>query len=226
MKPEPKPKVTSIRHDDSHRLIPSRYSDRSVLERLTRDGRHLEELFELDGATNDRLLGEANLLPGISVHELLFGVSYAWIVNAAFTHPQPLGGRFTGPERGAWYAAFELETALTEMTFHKSQELREIDWPEPEAFTFDDYLADFRAEFHDIRGSAAFATYLDPDSYTASQNLARELLASGSAGIVYPSVRRRRGICLVCFRPALVTNVRQGQTVTLTLSAHADADGH
>jgi len=226
MKSEPKSNVTFIRQDDSHRLIPSRYSDRSVLERLTSDGRHLEELFELDGATNDRLLGEANLLPGISVHELLFGVSYAWIVNAAFAQAQPLGGRFTGPERGAWYAAFELDTSLAGMTSHKSEELREINWPEAETFTFDDYLADFRAEFHDIRGSAGFARYLDPDSYAASQNLARELLASGSAGIVYPSVRRPRGTCLVCFRPALVTNVRQRQTVTLTLSAHADGDVH
>ncbi len=211
-----KPEVTTIRQDDTHRLIPSRYGDASVMRRLAEDDRQLNEIFELDGATNDRLLGEANLLPGISVHELLFGVPHAHIVNVAFTRAHPAGSRFNGPERGAWYAAFELETAQAEIAFHKTQELQEINWREPETFTFDDYLADFRADFHDVRGDHDHADCLDPSSYVSSQRLARELLASGSAGIVYPSVRRSGGTCIVCFRPALITNVRQDRTVTFS----------
>jgi RES domain-containing protein len=205
------PATTDVRQDDTHRLIPSRYSDESVLTRLADNDQQLSELFELDGATNDRLLGEANLLPGISVHELLYGVTYAHIVNAAFTHAHPSGSRFNSPERGAWYAAFELETAQAEVTFHKAQELAEINWSEPEEFKFDDYLADFRTEFHDLRSDQAFADCLDPNSYGASQQLARDLLAAGSAGVVYPSVRRSGGTCVACFRPALVTNVRKGE---------------
>lgn len=217
------PKLTTFRQDDTHRLIPHRDSDESVLRRLAEDEHQLEELFELDGATNDRLQGEANLLPGISVHELLFGVTYAHIVNAAFTHAHPAGSRFNGPERGAWYGAFELETSQAEIAFHKAQELQEINWREPETFTFRDYLADFRADFHDIRGDAGDGQYLDPNSYISSQRLASELLASASAGIVYPSVRRPKGTCLVCFRPALVTNVRRNQTVTLVFrDAYSD----
>ncbi len=210
------PKTTAVRQDDTHRLVPSRYSDPTVLERLAEDEHHLRDLFEIEGATNERLLGESNLLPGIGVQELLFGVFRAGIVNAAFTHAHPAGSRFNGPERGAWYAAFELRTARAEVAFHKAQELREIDWREPETFVFDDYMADFRTEFHDLRGDAAYAGCLDPDSYLQSHNLARELLAAGSAGIVYPSVRDRGGTCLACFRPALVTNVRRGRSLKLT----------
>lgn len=210
------PRLVTIRQDDTHRLIPSRQSDESVLERLAEGSDQIEELFELEGATNDRLLGEANLLPGISVHELLFGVPCAHTVNAAFCHAQPAGSRFNGPERGAWYATFELDTARAEVTFHKSQELQEINWHDRESFTFDDYLADSRTDFHDIRGNTAHADSLAPKSYVASQRLARDLLASGSAGIAYPSVRRAKGTCLVCFRPALVTNVRKGQSLTIT----------
>lgn len=209
------PAITALRQDDTHRLIPSFYSEESVLERLAENEADLQDLIELDGATNDRLLGEANLLPGISVHELLFGVAHARIVNAAFTHAHPLGSRFNGPDRGAWYAAFELKTAQTEVAFHKAEELHEIDWREPETFTFDDYLADFRADFHDLRGKA-HSEFLQKDNYGNSQRLAAELLASGSAGIVYPSVRQPRGTCLVCFRPALVTSVRQSRKCTLT----------
>ena len=210
------PNVSTLRQDETHRLIPSRHSEESVLNRLAEDEHALQELFELDGATNDRLLGEANLLPGISVHELLFGVAYAHIVNAAFTHAHPAGSRFNGPERGAWYAAFELETAEAEIAFHKSQELKEIRWTEPETFAFRDYLADFRADFHDIRDDIRYADCLNPSSYEKSQRLAKGLLAAGSAGIIYPSVRRSTGTCLVCFRPALVTNVRRERTGTLT----------
>jgi len=63
------PRVSDVLRDDTHRLIPARYTDRdeSVLGRLTDDPHELNALFELEGATNDRLLGEAGLLPGITV---------------------------------------------------------------------------------------------------------------------------------------------------------------
>jgi hypothetical protein len=215
------PPVSTIHQDDTHRLIPYRYSEEGALHRLTENDEEFSALTELEGATNDRLLGETNRLPGISIHELLFGVKHAEIVNAAFTHSNPLGCRFSVPARGAWYAAFELKTAEAEVAFHKAEELREINWQEPETFTLVDYLADFRSEFHDIRGKAAFKKLLDPDDYLASQLLASDLLAAGSAGIVYPSVRRPKGTCLACFRPALVMHVRQGQTITMTFKSPA-----
>jgi hypothetical protein len=37
----------------------------------------------------------------------------------------------------------------------------------------------------------------------------------GSAGVVYPSVRQSGGTCIVCFRPALVNNVRKGGQVSV-----------
>lgn len=218
MKADRAPKLTRLRQDDTHRLIPARYGGESVLARLAEDDRDLAALFELEGATNERLLGESNRLPGISVHELLFGVSYAHVVNAAFTHARPDGGRFNGPERGAWYAGFDLRTAQAEAAYHKAEELREIAWPETEVFTFADYLADFRGEFHDIRGEQDYIDCVDPLSYDSSQRLARELLDAGSGGIVYPSARRAGGVCIACFRPALVGNVRQDRTVTMTFS--------
>ena len=79
-----------------------------MLARIADDDAHLADIFDLDHATNDRLLAENERRPGIGVRELLFGVPYYRIVNAAFTHAHPFGSRFNGPERGAWYAAFEL----------------------------------------------------------------------------------------------------------------------
>jgi RES domain-containing protein len=209
------PHVSRLLQDDTHRLIPSAYDKESVLNRLTTDSDELAALFELEGATNERLLGEAGLLPGITVRELVFGLSYSHIVNAAFTHAKPFGSRFNGPERGAWYAGFSLETAGIEVAFHKSEELREINWQEKEVFVYADFWVDFRGQFHDIRGDSRFAKCLDPDSYATSQKLAGELLDKGSAGVVYPSVRHSGGTCIACFRPALVNNVRKGGQVSM-----------
>ena len=206
------PPIAVIRQYDTHRLIPSKYSEgASVLVRVASSDEDLAIIFDLDHATNDRLLAENDLLPGIDTHELVFGIPYYRIVNAAFCHAQPLGSRFNGPDRGAWYAAFEVETSQAEVAFHKSVELAEIGWVE-ESVTYDDYLADFSGSFHDIRGNPGFAACHGPGSYLASQALAERLLAAGSLGIAYTSARRPPGECLACFRPALVTNVRKDAT--------------
>jgi RES domain len=219
------PRTSLVRQNDTHRLINSKYSEsgESVLVRIADDDAHLKDIFDLDNATNDRLLAENNLLPGIGIHELVFGVPYFRIVNAAFCHAHPLGSRFNGPDRGAWYAGFELETSQTEVAFHKSVELAETNWFYEEP-TYDDYLADFSAECHDICDDALFAGCLTPDSYLASQDLAFRLLDAGSLGVVYPSVRRKDGTCLACFRPALVMNVRKGPTYLFAWNGRAEPE--
>jgi RES domain-containing protein len=213
------PPLSTVDQDGTHRLIPYRYSDhgRPILDLLAQgDDDLLNVLTELEGATNDRLLGESGRLPGVSAIELVSGFRLAHIVNASFTHARPLGGRFNTPGRGAWYAGFEMQTAQTEVAFHRAAELKEIGWKAEEVSPYIDYLADFRHEFHDIRAATDFVDCLDPNSYTASQRLGVALLNEGSAGIVYPSVRSKDGVCIVCFRPPLVLNVQEGPKVTLT----------
>ena len=208
--------VTNVRRFDTHRLLPAKYSPNfdSVLTRIADDDAHLQLIFELDNATNARLLAEESAGPGISARELVFNVPNYHVINAAFTHANPLGARFSGPDRGAWYAAFLLATAKAEVLFHKSIEFAEVDWKEKEEIDYDDYLADFTAPFHDLRGMEDEA--LSPTSYVRSQQLAAELLALGSQGIVYPSVRNPGGTCVACFRPSIVANVRKSYRYKLT----------
>jgi RES domain-containing protein len=200
--------LTSLRRFDTHRLLPAKYSPNndSVLTRIA-DDEDLPFVFQLDNATNGRLLAEEDRTPGINSRELVFHVPNYRVINAAFTHANPLGARFSTPERGAWYAAFELATAKAEVLFHKSIEFAEINWKEREEIGYDDYLADFTNTFHDLRGIEDEA--LSPTSYKRSQQLAVELMELGSLGIIYPSVRREGGTCLACFRPSVVANVRK-----------------
>ncbi len=143
---------TDLAIRDTHRLIASRFSaSGTVLSRLSAAQGTVTQLMELDDATNDRFLGEEGLLPGIGIRELVYGVRYAHIVNAAFSHASPAGGRFNTPTRGAWYCAFDRATALAEIAFHKLLHLEEISWPEEEVSTSDTYLADLTSSFHDLR---------------------------------------------------------------------------
>jgi RES domain-containing protein len=207
------PPVALVRQFDTHRLVPSRHLPQgdSVLVAISDDDAHLQAIFDLDSATNDRLLAAQQPLPGIGVEELVFGVPHAAVINAAFCHPHPLGSRFNGPTRGAWYAAFDVETAQAEVGFHKSVQLAEIGRFD-DSVTYDDYLADFSAEFHDLRSTSTPRAYLDPESYVESQALAERLLEADSLGVIYPSVRHSGGTCVACFRPALVANVKRGKT--------------
>jgi RES domain-containing protein len=211
------PPLTALRQFDTCRLLPSRFADveDSVLAPLADSDAHLRDLFDLDNATNARLRTQNGGAAGINVDELVFGVPNFRIVNAAFTYAHPQGSRFNDGRRGAWYCAFDAETALAEVSFHKAVEYAEIN-------RFDDsvqyqcMLADFTATFHDLRNQPRYEDCLAADSYVASQTLAERLLDGGSLGILYPSVRREGGVNLACFRPALVGNVRKGAVYRLT----------
>jgi RES domain-containing protein len=214
------PHATLVRLVDAHRLIASRYrpGGESVLALVSDSDADLRALFALDDATNDRLLAEHDLLPGI-------GVPRAGVRRPALPRGQrrlharhPSGSRWNGPDRGAWYAASEVETSQAEVAFHHTVALAEVGRFD-DSVTYDDYLSDVTGFLHDVRGGdARWAACLAPDSYVASQLLAERLLEAGSLGVVYPSVRRAGGTCVACFRPALVAGVRRGPTYRFTWS--------
>jgi hypothetical protein len=209
----------------AHRLIPAKYGTESVLESLSLSPNVLADLSELDAATNERKIAEHGGNTAIGPCELLLGVPEAHIVNAAFTHPGPFGGRFHGPQRGAWYAGFEIETSLAEVGFHKRRFLADGRIQGQHTFDYIEFMADFSGLFHTL-DAAERESCLKPDPvpqcYGDSQALANRLLFEGSNGIVYPSVRRPAGTCIACFRPALVFHPRRGQKFRLKVEAGAD----
>ena len=213
----------------THRLIPTAYATESVLESLQLPAGVINDLTELDAATNERKMAERGGNVAISPGELLYGVPEAHIVNAAFTHPGPFGGRFNDSRRGAWYAGVELETSIAEVAFHKRRFLKDGRISERLSFDYADFLADFSGQFHffdDADRQQCLQPEPIPQCYAPSQALANLLLYSGSNGIVYPSVRRLDGTCIACFRPALVFHPRRGRRYKITAAAEGDEIGN
>ena len=217
--------LTLLRRYDLNRLIPSRFveDEDSVLASIADDYDHLKDLFELDNATNQRLWAELDRMPGIGVDELVFGIPNFRVINAAFTYPRPEGSRFNGPDRGAWYCSFELDTALAEVVFHKTVEYAEINFFN-DTVSYQLYVANFSSEFHDIRSLEDKEKYLNVKSYLDSQLMAEQLLKEGSLGVIYPSVRKTGGTNLVCFRPALVGDVRKTDQFEFTWSGNTQPE--
>jgi len=162
-------------------------------------------VLELETWTNDRVSEQLGILHRIPKDEWVVGRPMSSVTMAAYCHPRLEGGRFNGSDRGAWYAGRDLDTAHAEVVYHRTAELAEIGVFEARVQSRL-YLADFDCTFHDIR--KGHDNLHDPNSYKASQAFAKDLLDSGSNGIIYRCVRRAGGECIACFRPRLVRNVR------------------
>ncbi len=209
----------------THRLIPTAYATESVLETLSLPADVISDLTELDAATNERKIAERGRSPAITPGELLYGVPEAHIVNAAFTHPGPFGGRFNDSRRGAWYAGVKVETSIHEVAFHKRRFLEDGRISGRMSFDYADFLSDFSGHFHfldDAERQQCLQPEPIPQCYGPSQALANALLYSGSSGIVYPSVRYGGGTCIACFRPALVFHPRRGGLYRITVASNED----
>ena len=207
------PPLLFVEAFDTSRLIPSLYSpnEDSVLVDVVHNPKYLQKVFDFDDATNDRLLIEGSEFDKIDETELVAGIPYASVINAAYTHSHKEGNRFSVFNRNAWYAGLNVRTSQIEVIFHRTIELHEMRVYEHES-TYDEYLADFRCQLHDLRGLSEADPILSPTSYVESQKLAEKLFGTGSLGLIYSSVRDAQGTCIACFRPALVTNVRKGVT--------------
>jgi hypothetical protein len=207
----------------THRLIPTLYSEDSVLQTLDLPAQVIANLGELDAATNERVQAERGQSLTIGVGETLQGVPEYRIVNAAFAYAGS-GSRFSDSRRGAWYAGIEIETSFAEVAFHKRRFLQDSRFTDHAAYEYRDFLADFAGAFSHLEESerkACLEPEPVPQCYGPGQALATAILYAGSNGLVYPSVRNPGGTCIVCFRPAMVGFPRRGPRYRLQISAQA-----
>lgn len=196
---------------DTIRLLPSARLRAPALAPLADSDDEFAELAALDEITHGRLAAQNGALAGLDPNELVYGVPNHTFINAAFCYPRPQGNRFNGADRGAWYCAFETQTALAEVAFHLTRALEDTG-SFHNTTDYAELFADFIGTFLDLRGCAADTPCLDPDiavGYPAGQAVAAAARRD-HAGIVYPSVRAAGGTCLAALAPAVVQNVRQG----------------
>jgi RES domain len=194
--------------ETTHRLVASRYPPVGVFDDLTADKDDLAMAFLLEAVTNDRLAVLSRRVPLLPDNEIVQGPG-ATMVMAAFLHADEAGGRFTDGRLGAWYAAFDVDTAIAETLYHCTRRLRLSEEAFPSNIQMRQLVAGIDCALVDIRSEQANRPDLyDHDDYTAAQafGMALRWPASGIGenGIVYDSVRRAGGTNVCIYRPSLI----------------------
>jgi hypothetical protein len=200
----------------SHRLIPSRFPPIGLFDTVA-TAADLAAVMELAGWTNDRLVAER--IDRLPRDEWVYGVPNASVVMAAFLHVAPDGMRFNGPDLGAWYAGNDIRTAAAEVAHHLRREAAARGVPEM-IRVYRAYAATLRGEYLDIRGQQVSRPELySGDSYSASQKFGETVRASGGAGLLYDSMRRRTGINVVAHRPRNIAEIIQTDHFEIAVSS-------
>ncbi|MGB3411596.1 MAG: RES family NAD+ phosphorylase [Microthrixaceae bacterium] len=216
------PRFAAVAHDDTCRLIPGRYASDAehVLSDLAETAEDLDLLVRLAGATNSRLQAQEEKHPaGLNRTDMVFGVPFSKIINGAFSYGGS-GARFHPPgPRGAWYCALDVETCLDEVAHHRITHLRETAAPDEFNIPYRLFLADVHAQNFAVLDDSHPRTLecLDPISYTAGQALGERLRSENHAGVRYPSVRHKDGVCLAVLQAPVISNVRRGDVYLLNI---------
>jgi hypothetical protein len=212
--------VTTQAYPKTVRLVSTARLRASVLASLVDGEDELALLAEIEGATSSRQVAQTTGISGLAANELVYDVPHAHFINASFAYAKPREpNRFNGTNRGAWYAALEVETCLVEVRFHMTNFLADAgDFNA--VVEYAEMFCSLAGDFLDLRRVTAH-TSLHPDKaigYPAGNALAETARANGLNGIVYPSVRHAGGTCLVALRPAAVQSVRQGDVYRMVWS--------
>jgi hypothetical protein len=200
----------------AYRLIPSQFPPIGLFDTVA-TAADLAAVMDLVGWTNDRLVAER--VARLPQSEWVYGTPNASIVMAAFLHVAPGGMRFNGPDLGAWYASGDIRTAAAEVGHHLRREAvaRSV---LTMSRTYRTYTATLLGDYLDIRGQqAAYPAVYASDRYDGSQKFGKGVRASGGAGILYTSLRRRSGINAVAFRTHNITDIVQEDHFEIAVSA-------
>ncbi len=204
------PSTSNVKRSRTHRLIASRFPIVGIFDDMDLSEEDRQTAFLLESATNDRHQA-AHKLALIPANSWPVGNS-ATIVMASFLHVTDEGGRFHDLRLGAWYACFDVKTAIAETVFHNERRLNATPGVFPATIQMRQLVTSINATLIDIRGMQDSVPELydpDPASYPVSQAFAARHRWPNNdnqptGGIVYDSVRHTGGTNLCLFNPALV----------------------
>lgn len=198
----------------THRLVLSRFPTIGIFDGLGASEDELRAGFIFEAMTNDRLTEAQSRLGHLGEGEILSGPG-ASMVMAAFLHVNAQGGRFTDGRLGAWYAAFDVETAIEETAFHNHRRLSASDGGFPNRMQLRELIAEVDGAFFDIRRDGGWdlreidrLSDPDPATYVTTQAFAAPLRWPTEGplgeGVVHDSVRRGGGVNVCVWLPSRV----------------------
>ena len=194
----------------ARRIIRSIYPPIDLFEDIA-DPADWPLLISAEQKTNPRLveaIGNLDLVPP----ERRVGGPGASYLMAPFTHVSAdRPSRFSGGMYGVLYVGREFETTLAETIYHHEKFMRRTSEEPGWTSQFRELVLDVTFAALDITDANTYADALAPNDYEESQRIGAALRASGSDGILYPSVRNIEGHCVGLFYPDRATAPTHGR---------------
>jgi RES domain-containing protein len=191
--------VRRVRWQQACRIVPTRYPAINLYDRVA-DAADFDALYALEAISNERLRDELGQIERVPRADRIFGPGSGPIM-AAFTHVNVQGSRFSAGHFGVFYAARQRSTAVAETRYHHGRFLAATQ-EAPMHLPMRLYHVAVDAKLHDLRPEAGVpAAIHHPSDYSAPQAMGAQLLAGGSAGVAYRSVRHDKGQCVGLFKP-------------------------
>ena len=203
------PSLAEINWAEAYRIVRSSYGVVDPFEDIA-DPEDWSLLHSAEMKTDPQLMesvGNADLLPASRKVEGA-GSDFLMYPFAHLSLDRPT--RFSDGRYGVLYAGDSFEVALMETVRHHERFMAATQERSGWTSAFRTFTLTVSGALHDARPmleSAWFAT----DSYDAAHALAEPLLASGSYGIVYSSLRFPGGSCAALFYPDLASNPVEGR---------------
>jgi RES domain len=202
--------VARLQRQPTFRVIAYRPYDRPIAARLPSVS-DTAALDTIEALTNPRVRQEWS--PRRKIRPEDIGATADETVLASFVYSGP--SRFTDGSFGVYYAGFERETAIAESRFHTERFLSLGHVPATNVFKRV-LRANVSGSYDDARRLArANPIYApDPNAYADAQAYGLRVYARNREdGIVYRSVRRDDGTCVVVFRPRLISGCKTDETL-------------
>lgn len=191
----------------TYRIIRSIFPPIDLFEDIA-DPRDWEALAAVEAKTNPRVRDQIGDLGKVPTKRRVSGPG-ASSVMAPFVHcSTSRPGRFSDGSYGVYSAGDSEEVAIAETIHHHQRFMAATGQPPGWTSDFRVLIGSIDRDLDDV---TAVPGALDPDDYTVSQTLGRELRDGGSDGIVYASVRKPGGHCVGVFWPDVIPVPLQGR---------------
>jgi RES domain len=203
--------ISEIRWRGSVRIIRSIFPPIDLFEDIA-DPADWPLIISAEQKTNPRLMETIGNLDLVPKQRRIAGPGASYLM-APFTHVSTdRPSRFSDGTFGVLYAGNSFEVALFETIHHHGQFMARTNEPAGWTSQFREILLDINAQLHALKSNTVVQSeLLLPDDYEASQALGSQLRATGSDGVVYPSVRYPSGECVGVFYPDCASNPIQGR---------------
>lgn len=206
----PDPNTVQVTWHRTHRIIRSQFPPIDLFEDIA-DPADWDAILSAESKTNARVAQSVGMLDLVPEERRVAGTGASWAM-APFVHTSTdRPSRFTDGSYGVYYAGDQVEVALFETIHHHGKFMAATSEAPGWTSDFRELIGSLDADLHDVSNTPQFEELYDSEHYAIPQQLAADLRAKASNGILYKSVRFPDGMAVALFWPDVAGIPQQGQ---------------